>query len=265
MQVILLERVEKLGQMGDEVSVKPGYARNFLLPLGKALRATKENKARFEVGKAQLEAQNLKKRGEAEAVATKMDSTSVILVRQAGESGQLYGSVNARDISEVLCDAGFTVSRTQVRLDKPIKTLGLHEVAVSLHPEVSVVVIANVARSPDEAEVQSETGKAVLSQAEEEARAKVEEAALAAAAEAVAEHAEEIFEEGAAEDAVAEAETVVEDAHKKAAAQEAQAEAHAEAKAVQKTQLQDTEAGEDSLENSAVEPSDEAANKEKTQ
>lgn len=213
MQVILLERVEKLGQMGDEVKVKAGYARNYLLPRGKALRATTENKAHFESQKAQLEAQNLEQRGEAEAVAAKMDGASVVLVRQAGESGQLYGSVNARDIAERLDEAGFTVGRDQVRLDKPIKTIGLHEVAVSLHPEVSVNVVANVARSAAEAEIQTETGRAVLSQAEEEARAEAaeNEAALSAAAEAVAEQAEEIFEEGAAEDAVAEAETVAED------------------------------------------------------
>ncbi|MBT6096481.1 MAG: 50S ribosomal protein L9 [Rhodospirillaceae bacterium] len=222
MQVILLERVEKLGQMGDEVSVKPGYARNYLLPRGKALRATADNSARFETQKAQLEAQNLERRSEAEAVAAKMEGASVILVRQAGESGQLYGSVNARDVAEHLIEAGFTIGRDQVRLDRPIKMLGLHDVAVSLHPEVSVTVSANVARSTDEAEVQASTGKAVLSQAEEEARAEAEEneAALAAAVEAVAEHAEEIFEDGAAEEAVAEAETVSDEVHETAVAEE---------------------------------------------
>ncbi len=211
MHVILLERVEKLGQMGDEVNVKPGFARNYLLPRGKALRATPENKARFEKEKSQLEAQNLEQRGEAEAVAAKMDGTRVILVRQAGESGQLYGSVNARDVADSLTAAGFTVSRAQVRLDKPIKTLGLHEVAVSLHPEVRVSITANVARSVDEAEVQAETGHAVLSQAEQEARAEAEEAQLAAAAEAVADQADEVFEAGAAEDAVHDAEAAAED------------------------------------------------------
>jgi large subunit ribosomal protein L9 len=217
MQVILLERVEKLGQMGDEVTVKPGFARNYLLPRGKALRATTENKARFETEKAQLEAQNLDRKSDAEAVAKKMDGASVILVRQAGESGQLYGSVNARDITEQLIEAGYTVNRNQVRLDSPIKTIGLHDVVVSLHPEVAVSVSANVARSIDEAETQASTGKAVLSQAEEESRADEEarkaeaETVLTAAAEAVADQAEEIFEDGAAEEAVAEAETVVED------------------------------------------------------
>ncbi|MEK9754897.1 MAG: 50S ribosomal protein L9 [Rhodospirillaceae bacterium] len=205
MQVILLERVEKLGQMGDEVKVKAGFARNFLLPRGKALRATPENKARFEKQKAQLEAQNLERRSEAEAVAAKMDGARVMLVRQAGESGQLYGSVNARDISDALTKAGFTVNRAQVRLDRPIKTIGLHDVVVGLHPEVRVTVVANVARSAEEAEVQAETGRAVLSQAQQEALD--EEAQLAAAAEAVADHAEEMFEAGAAEDAIQDAES----------------------------------------------------------
>ncbi len=218
MQVILLERVEKLGQMGDEVSVKPGFARNYLLPHGKALRATPENKARFETEKVQLEAQNLERRGEAEAVAAKMDNATVILVRQAGESGQLYGSVNARDVADKLIGAGFSVARAQVRLDRPIKTIGMHAVAVSLHPEVGVTVRVNVARSVDEAEIQAETGRAVLSQAEEEARAEAAEAeaALAAAAEAVADQADEIFEEGAAEEAMTEAESVAEEAHEEA-------------------------------------------------
>jgi large subunit ribosomal protein L9 len=205
MQVILLERVEKLGQMGDEVKVKAGFARNFLLPRGKALRATPENKARFEKQKAQLEAQNLERRSEAEAVAKKMDGVRVILVRQAGESGQLYGSVNARDVSDALTKDGFTVNRAQIRMDRPIKTIGLHEVVVGLHPEVRITVVANVARSVDEAEIQAETGRAVLSQAEQEAID--EEAQLAAAAEAVADHAEEIFEAGAAEEAIHDAET----------------------------------------------------------
>jgi len=212
MQVILLERIEKLGQMGDEVTVKPGFARNFLLPKGKALRATEANRKHFETQKAQLEAQNLERKNEADAVAAKMDGASVVLIRQASEAGQLYGSVNGRDIAQALTDAGFTVNRQQVRLDHPIKILGLHEVAIGLHPEVSVNVIANVARSEDEAETQAKIGKAVLSQAEEEARAEAEaaeaaaaaEAAEAAADEAVAEQAETMFEEGAAPEAPAE-------------------------------------------------------------
>ncbi|MAH84177.1 MAG: 50S ribosomal protein L9 [Rhodospirillaceae bacterium TMED8] len=211
MQVILLERVEKLGQMGDEVTVKPGYARNFLLPRGKALRATEKNRAHFDTQKAQLEAQNLERRSDAEAASTKLDGTSVTLVRQAGESGQLYGSVNARDVAHQLKTDGFILNRNQVRLNRPIKTIGLHDILISLHPEVSVTVTANVARSSDEAEVQASTGRAVLSQAEEEARAEAQanQTALSVAAEAIADQAEDIFEEGAAKDAVSGAETAL--------------------------------------------------------
>ncbi len=212
MEVILMERIEKLGQMGDVVNVKPGFARNYLLPQGKAMRATDANKAQFEVQRAQLEAVNLEKRSEAEAVAGKMADVSVILVRQAGDAGQLYGSVNARDISDALTANGYTVDRNQVRQDVPIKTLGLHDVLISLHPEVSVTVSANVARSVDEAKIQAETGKALLSQAEEEARADAEaREAEANADEAVIAQAEAVFDEGAApevseEEATAEAE-----------------------------------------------------------
>ena len=216
MQVILLERVEKLGQMGDTVNVKPGYARNFLLPSGKALRATKDNQERFEKEQAQLEAQNIEFRSEAQNVAAKMESVTVVLVRQAGESGQLYGSVNARDVADELDKVGFSIGRSQVRLSKPIKGLGLHKVAVSIHPEVSVSVSANVARSIEEAEIQAKTGKAVLSAAEEEARAEESpsaKASLSDAAEALAGQANRVFEKGAAENAVIDVETAVEQIH----------------------------------------------------
>ena len=215
MQVILLERVEKLGQMGDTVNVKPGYARNFLLPSGKALRATKENQERFEKKQAQLEAQNIEFRSEAQSVATKMKSVTVVLVRQAGESGQLCGSVNARDVADELDKVGFTISRSQVRLTKPIKALGLHEVAVSIHPEVFVSISANVARSIEEAEIQAKTGKAVLSSAEEEARAQSTSAktTLSDAAEALAGQANRIFEKGAVKNAIIDVETAVEQIH----------------------------------------------------
>ena len=155
MQVILLERVENLGQMGEVVNVKPGYARNFLLPQKKALRATKENLAYFEKQRAQLEAQNLSKRSDAEKVATKLDGVTVIIIRQAGESGQLYGSVSARDIAEAVTGAGFTIEKSQVVLERPIKSLGLHLVRLVLHPEVSVTVTANVAQSAEEADMQA--------------------------------------------------------------------------------------------------------------
>lgn len=156
MQVILLERIENLGQMGDVVKVKLGYARNFLLPEKKALRATKDNLSYFESRRAQLEAQNLKLKGEAEAVAAKMDKARVSVVRQAGETGQLYGSVAARDIAEGLTAAGFTVEKRQVVIDRPIKMIGIHNVRVVLHPEVSVTVLVNVAQSEDEARLQFE-------------------------------------------------------------------------------------------------------------
>ncbi len=161
MQIILLERVEKLGQMGDLVNVKPGYARNYLLPQGKALRANKVNLERFETEKAQREAINLSRRGEAEAEARKMSGLAINMVRAASEMGQLFGSVTSRDISDGVTKAGFTIQRDQVIMDKAIKTLGLHDIRVNLHPEVSVPIIVNVARSLDEAETQLKTGVAV--------------------------------------------------------------------------------------------------------
>lgn len=155
MQIILLERVSNLGQMGDVVRVRDGYARNFLLPQGKALRATKENAKRFEAERAQLEARNLERKSEASTVAEKLDGQSFIVVRQAGETGQLYGSVSARDLADILTAGGFSVSRAQVVLNQPIKTIGLHAVAIALHPEVETTVTVNVARSEDEAERQA--------------------------------------------------------------------------------------------------------------
>jgi large subunit ribosomal protein L9 len=161
MQIILLERVEKLGQMGDLVTVKPGYARNFLLPQGKAMRANKANLERFEAEKAQREADNLERRGEAETEAKKMSGLAISMVRAASEMGQLFGSVTSRDIAEGVTEAGFTIQRSQVVMDKSIKTLGLHDIRVTLHPEVAVTVVVNVARSMDEADTQLKTGVAV--------------------------------------------------------------------------------------------------------
>ena len=152
--LILLERVEKLGQMGQVVKVRPGYARNYLLPQKKAMRATKENLAYFETQRAQLEANNLKRKGEAGEIASKLEGLKVVLIRQAGESGQLYGSVGARDISDAVTAAGFTVDRRQIVLNRPIKTLGMHPVRVMLHPEVGVTVTANVAQSEEAAKLQ---------------------------------------------------------------------------------------------------------------
>ena len=164
MEVILLERIEKLGLMGEVVKVKDGYARNYLLPQGKALRSTPDNSARFEAERHQLEASNLERRSEAETVADRMAGLSVVLLRQSSDSGQLYGSVNARDIAQAVSEAGFAINRTQVKLNRTIKTLGLHTVEIRLHAETSVSVEANVARSQAEAEQQAaaEDGDPVL-------------------------------------------------------------------------------------------------------
>ncbi len=155
MEVILLERIEKLGRMGDLVKVKDGYAGNFLLPKQKALRATAANRERFEADRGQLEADNLGRRSEAEAVADKMNGLTVVMVRQAGDTGQLYGSVNARDIADSVTEAGFTLDRRQVSMDRVIKTLGLHPIKIVLHPEIALTVTANVARSEEEARLQA--------------------------------------------------------------------------------------------------------------
>ncbi len=187
MDVILLERIERLGQIGDVVKVKPGFARNFLLPTKKALRATEENKKRFEAQRAQIEANNLKRRQEAEKVSDKVDGLKVVIIRQASETGILFGSVSTRDIAEGVTKAGFTIDRAQVKLDKPIKTLGLHDVRVALHPEVIVKVTANVAKSEDEAAAQEKAGGFVNpQQAEDEAAQADLDKLLAEAAEAAA-------------------------------------------------------------------------------
>ena len=155
MQVILLERIRALGQMGDVVTVKDGYARNFLLPQGKALRATKENQARFDSQRVELEARNLEQKNEADAVGERLNDQTFVAIRQAGDTGQLYGSVSTRDIADMITEGGFNIARQQVVLSQPIKELGLHTVAISLHPEVEVNVNINVARSEDEAERQA--------------------------------------------------------------------------------------------------------------
>lgn len=188
MDVILLERVAKLGQIGDVVRVRDGYGRNFLLANGKALRATKDNRARFETMKVQLEARNLELKTEATAVAAKLDGQSVVILRQAGDTGQLYGSVSTRDIAAAFEAAGFTVDRQQIVLNHPIKTIGLHTLPVALHPEVEVKVIVNVARNADEA--------ARLARGEEARRPGDEdEDEVEVAAEAEAEDAEEVEDE----------------------------------------------------------------------
>ena len=174
MQVILLERVAKLGQMGDVVDVKPGYARNFLLPQGKALSASQANIASFENRKAQLEAQNLETKKEADDLGGRLDGQQFIVIRQASDGGNLYGSVTTRDASEAATEAGFTVDRKQIVIERPIKELGLHTVGVVLHPEVTVHFDLNVARSAEEAELQA-SGKSIQElAAEEEAAAEFE-------------------------------------------------------------------------------------------
>lgn len=186
MQVILLERIGRLGQMGDVVNVKDGYARNFLLPQGKALRATEANKKRFESERAQLEARNLELKSEAESVSTKLAGQSFIVIRQAGDTGQLYGSVSTRDIADAVSGGGFSIERRQVMLDRPIKSLGLHEVRIQLHAEVEPHITVNVARSEDEAarQARGEDVSRSATEAEEDA-------------EAARRAAEALFEEGA--------------------------------------------------------------------
>lgn len=194
MEVILLERVEKLGQMGDIVNVKPGFARNFLLPRKKALRATKDNKVVFDQQRQQLEADNLTKKGEAGKVGEKLDGMRVNMIRSAGENGQLYGSVTSRDIADGVTAGGVTVNRGQVVMDHPIKSLGLHNMRIGLHPEVVVTVVINVARSQEEAERQAELGRAITAREDDHA----EQVAMAAesAAEQAAAQAEEMLEDG---------------------------------------------------------------------
>ena len=197
--LILLQRVENLGQMGDIVRVKPGYARNFLLPKGKALRATAANRARFDNERAQLEALNIRKREEAERLSERMHGLSVTLIRQAGDSGSLYGSVTPRDIAAAATAAGLTVARQQVVLDEPIKVLGLTEARVILHPEVSIQITVNVARSEEEAERQAR-GEVVGQEEEEDnilGELHAEQAAEEAAAESAALAAEGEVAEGA--------------------------------------------------------------------
>jgi large subunit ribosomal protein L9 len=192
MQVILLERIEKLGQMGDVVKVKPGFARNYLLPKKKAMRATDANLKVFESQRSQLETDNLERRSEAEAVAGKLDGLSIALIRQAGEGGQLYGSVTARDMAQALGKDGVKVERAQVQLDKVIKVLGLHPVRLRLHPEVSVTITVNVARSEEEARAQASEGHVVSA---EEQRAAEEAVIQDVITEVEAEEAAEVEQE----------------------------------------------------------------------
>jgi large subunit ribosomal protein L9 len=211
MEIILLERIEKLGQMGEVVKVKAGFARNFLLPKKKALRATKENLAYFATQRQQLEAENLKHRDEAQKVADKLSGLKVVVIRSAGDTGQLYGSVSARDIAIAVSDAGFTIQRSQVVMERPVKTLGLFDLRVRLHPEVSAIVTVNVARSEEEAAEQQRLGHAILTGEgeeidEERARAEAEALLEPEAIDRARLAAEEAAEAAAAKDAVPESE-----------------------------------------------------------
>lgn len=160
MQIVLLERVEKLGQMGDVVAVRDGYARNFLLPSGKALRANAANIARFETERAELEARNLERKSEADRVAADLNGRQFVVIRSASEAGALYGSVTSRDVAQIATEGGFAIDRSQVRLDRPVKELGLHPMKITLHPEVSAEIVVNAARSEEEARAQASGGRA---------------------------------------------------------------------------------------------------------
>ncbi|WP_193171409.1 50S ribosomal protein L9 [Nisaea nitritireducens] len=201
MEVILLERIERLGQMGDVVTVKPGFARNFLLPQGKALRANKNNLTHFEGRRAQLEAENLERKAEAEQVAKKLEGLVVPVIRAAGDSGQLYGSVTSRDIAEAVTAAGVTISKRQAILDRALKVLGLEEIRVVLHPEVAVNITVNIARSTDEAEQQKLLGRAVGTEENENDDEDEVEVEVQAAPEATEEVAEDAAEEEKTEEA----------------------------------------------------------------
>ena len=198
MDVILLQRIEKLGQMGQVVKVKPGFDRNYLLPQKKALRATDANRARFEKQRAQLEAINLSRRDEAQKISGKVDGLTVVIIRQAGETGHLYGSVSPRDVAAAATAGGVTIERSQVLMDRPIKMLGLHPVRVALHPEVIVTITANVAKSEEEAEIQKKAGGFVPPTTEEDRSL---EEVLAEADEAAAGEAEPAEAEPKAEEA----------------------------------------------------------------
>jgi large subunit ribosomal protein L9 len=178
MQIILLERVPKLGQMGDVVNVRPGYARNFLIPQGKALRATKAAIGDFDKRRSQLEARNLERKQEAQQLAAKIDGQTAVVLRQASETSHLYGSVNARDIATAFTEAGISLDKQQIRLEEPLKTLGLHKVTVALHPEVEVTVTVNVARSQEEANIQAGVQTPTPEEEEEEPSLEEELASL---------------------------------------------------------------------------------------
>ena len=228
MDVILLERVEKLGGIGDVVTVKNGYARNYLLPNKKALRANDANKAVFEANRERIEKENAEKRTEAEKVGEKMDGTTLVLIRQASNTGQLYGSVSTRDMVNGMDEEGFKIEKSQVQLVRPIKTIGMHDVVIVLHPEVQITVKANVARSPEEAELQAE-GVDIIARMAEEEQAELLETALEAGVDGdvILEPGQVVGEDGSIE-TVDVAEAGADDAEATDEAPEAEVEADAE-------------------------------------
>ncbi len=233
MQVILLERIEKLGQMGDVVKVKPGYARNYLLPKKKAMRATDANLKVFESQRSQLETDNLERRSEAESAAGKLEGLSIVLIRQAGDGGQLYGSATARDMARALGKDGVKVERAQVQLDKAIKVLGLHPVRLRLHPEVSVTITVNVARSEEEARAQASEGHVASAEeqraAEEAVIQETTEVEVEEAAESEQEAEEEATESKATESKATESDATESDAAESESAGSTESEDTAEA------------------------------------
>jgi large subunit ribosomal protein L9 len=261
MEVILLERVENLGELGDKVYVKPGYARNYLLPSSKALRASKDNIAYFDSKKKEIEKQNEAKRKEAEAQAKKMETLSVVLVRLASESGQLYGSVTARDIAEAVCSQSKeTISRDQVKINQSYKTIGLFPVSVALHPEVKIDITVNIARSEEEAKIQAKTGKALIAD-EEKAESEQKQVDATKEAETKAEEAASEVKEKMLEESALEAEKVkAEEQAVKDAEKEAKAKAKAEAEESKRLAKEAEEA--EALKSEASEENENTTNEE---
>lgn len=245
-QVILLERVDNLGDMGDVVTVKPGYARNYLLPQGKALRATKDNVAYFEAQKKTIEAESAKAKKDAEAVAKKLNGTKISLIRQASESGQLFGSVSARDIADGLNEKGFDIQRNQVTMLQNYKLIGLFDVPVTLHPEVKVSVTINIARSNEEAEIQEKTGKALIAGADEDDSKDLKAEQKEKVEERTDDMKHEMLEDEALKAEEEKAKLEAEEAEKERQKAEAKAAKDAEAKA--KAEAEEAETSEDTTE-----------------
>ncbi len=257
-QIILLERVDNLGDMGDVVTVKPGFARNFLLPQGKALRATKDNIAYFEAQKKDIEADSANKKKDAEAVAKKLDGTKVSLIRQASERGQLYGSVSARDIADAINEKGFSIERNQVTMLQNYKLIGLFDVPVTLHPEVKVSITINIARSKEEAEIQQKTGRALIAGADEEDAKDTRSEQKEKVEERTDDMKQELLDDTALKADAEKAQAEAEEAEKERQKEEAKAKKDAEAKAKADAQKAEEAEGSDDAETSEEKTEDEA-------